>query len=183
MSAIVERKGAITLEGRPLTLVGPELKVGQKAPDFRLIAPHKLLSPAPPEATQAEGSGKVRLLSVVPSLDTPVCDVQTETFEHEAVSYKNVVFYTVSADLPFAQNRYSDARKIGNIQLLTDYRDLSFGTAYGVLIKELRLLSRAVFIVDGAGTVRYVHYVKEISQPIDYDEVSAALKKIATRKA
>ncbi len=182
MSAIVERKGAITLEGNPLTLVGPELEVGQKAPDFRLIAPHKLLSPNPPEVALAAGSGKVRLISVVPSLDTPVCDVQTETFEHEASRFSEVVFYTVSADLPFAQNRYSDARKIGNIQLLSDYRNLSFGAAYGVLIKELRLLSRAVFIVDAAGTVRYVHYVKEISQPIDYDEVGAALGEIATRR-
>jgi thiol peroxidase len=109
--------------------------------------------------------------------------VQTETFEHEAGRFSEVVFYTVSADLPFAQNRYSDTRKIGNIQLLSDYRDLSFGAAYGVLIKELRLLSRAVFIVDAAGTVRYVHYVKEISQPIDYDEVGAALGEIAAGKS
>jgi thiol peroxidase len=183
MDAVVERKGAITLEGNPLTLVGPGLTVGQKAPDFRLIAPHKLLTPRPPEVTLAAGSGKVRLISVVPSLDTPVCDVQTETFEHEAGRFSEVVFYTVSADLPFAQNRYSDTRKIGNIQLLSDYRDLSFGAAYGVLIKELRLLSRAVFIVDAAGTVRYVHYVKEISQPIDYDEVGAALGEIAAGKS
>ncbi|MSR78007.1 MAG: thiol peroxidase, partial [Candidatus Omnitrophica bacterium] len=137
-----ERKSAVTFKGNPITLVGPEVKVGDKAPDFKVLAND--LS----EVTLANSKGKTRVISVVPSLDTPVCDLQTKRFNEEAGKFpKDVVVYTVSTDLPFAQKRWCGASSATNIQALSDHRETSFGTAYGVLIKELRLLSRAVFIV------------------------------------
>lgn len=175
-----ERGGAITLEGRPLTLVGSEIQVGQKAPDFKLLAPFQLITAeiGKYEVSLSQSQGKARLINVVPSLDTPVCDLQTQTFEAEAGKLKDVVVYTVSMDLPFAQARYCGARNISTLHVLSDYLDGSFGHAYGVLIKELRLLSRAVFIIDREGIVRYVEYVKEISGPPDFDKAAEALKKI-----
>ena len=118
------------------------------------------------------------MLSVVTSLDTPVCDIQTQWFEKEASKLKDVVIYTISMDLPFAQSRYCGAHNITNLKTLSDHREASFGTAYGVLIKELRLLSRAVFIIDKDDTVRYVEYVKEVGQPPDYDKALEALNKL-----
>jgi thiol peroxidase len=119
------------------------------------------------------------VLSVVTSLDTKVCDIQTQWFEQEAGKHKDVVIYTISMDLPFAQARYCGANNITNLKTLSDHRDASFGTSYGVLIKEQRLLSRAVFIVDKDDTVRYVEYVKEVGTPPDYDKALEALEKIA----
>lgn len=167
-----ERKGAVTFQGNPVTLLGPEMKVGQKAPDFRLLATDM----KPVELSQSRG--KIRLLSVVPSLDTPVCDLQTQRFEEEAGRFKDVVIYTISMDLPFAQARYCGAHNISNLKTLSDHREASFGTAYGVLIKELRLLSRAIFIIDRDDTLRYVEYVKEVSQHPDYDRAIEALKNV-----
>jgi len=167
-----ERKGSATFQGNPLTLLGPEIKVGQKAPDFRLLATDMK------EVELSQSRGKVRLLSVVPSLDTPVCDLQTQRFEEEAGKFKDVVLYTISMDLPFAQARYCGAHNIRNLQTLSDHREASFGIAYGVLIKELRLLSRTIFIIDRDDTVRYVEYVKEASQHPDYDGAVEALKKV-----
>lgn len=167
-----ERAGAVTFKGKPLTLVGPEIAVGQRAPDF------KVLDIDMNEVMLSQTRGKIRLLSVVHSLDTPVCDLQTQLFEKEAGKYPNIIIYTISMDLPFAQARYSGARDIKNLKTLSDYRDASFGSAYGVLIKELRLLSRAIFIVDADEMVRYVEYVKEVTQPPDYDKAIEALKGI-----
>ena len=167
-----ERKAVVTFHGNPLTLLGPEIEVGQKAPHFRL------LSTDMKEVKLSQSGGKIRLLSVVPSLDTPVCDLQTQRFESEASNFRDVVIYTISMDLPFAQARYCGAHGISNLQTLSDHREASFGAAYGVLIKELRLLSRAVFIIDRNDTIRYVEYVKEVTQHPDYDKAVEALREV-----
>lgn len=169
-----ERKSAVTFKGNPITLVGPEVKVGDKAPDFKVLAND--LS----EVTLANSKGKTRVISVVPSLDTPVCDLQTKRFNEEAGKFpKDVVVYTVSTDLPFAQKRWCGASSATNIQALSDHRETSFGTAYGVLIKELRLLSRAVFIVGADDKIQYAEYVKEVTQHPNYDAALNALKAVA----
>jgi thiol peroxidase len=165
-------KRVVTLKGKPLTLLGPELKVGQKAPDFKLLATD--LS----EVRLSQSNGKVRLLSVVHSLDTQVCDLQTRRFEAEASKFKAVVIYAISMDLPFAQARYCGANNISTLKTLSDHREASFGRAYGVLIEELRLLSRAIFIIDRDDTVRYVEYVPEVTQHPDYDKAIEALKNV-----
>jgi len=170
-----ERKGVVTFQGSPVTLLGPEIKVGDKAPEFRLLAIDMK------EVRLSQSRGKVRLLSVVTSLDTPVCDLQTQRFEEEAGKLKDVVIYTISMDLPFAQARYCGAHNISNLQTLSDHREASFGTAYGVLIKELRLLSRAIFIIDRDDTVRYVEYVKEVTQHPDYEKALEALQKVTSK--
>lgn len=169
-----ERKGVVTFKSNPVTLVGPEIKVGDKAPDFRLLTTEMT------EVWLSESKGRVRLLSVVPSLDTPVCDLQTQRFEEEASKLGDLVIYTISMDLPFAQARYCGAHNITNLRTLSDHREASFGVAYGVLIKELRLLSRAVFIVDRDDIVRYVEYVKEITQHPEYDSALETLLRVAT---
>lgn len=159
-----------------MTLLGPEISVGQKAPEFTLI------DTSLNEVKLSDSRGKVRLFSVVASLDTPVCDLQTQRFEQMAGEFKDAVIYTISMDLPFAQSRYCGAHSISNLKTISDHRDASFGMAYGVLIKELRLLSRAIFIVDRDDTVRYVEYVKEVSQHPDYDRAIAALKEVVAGK-
>ncbi|MBE0430990.1 MAG: thiol peroxidase [Dehalococcoidia bacterium] len=161
-----------TVKGKPLVLAGPEIRVGQKAPDFRLLATD--LS----EVRLSHGRGRVRLLSVVESLDTTVCDLQTRRFEAEASRFKDVVIYAISMDLPFAQARYCGLHSITGLKTLSDHRDASFGRAYGVLIEELRLLSRAVFIIDRDDTVRYVEYVPEVTQHPDYEKALEVLKGI-----
>lgn len=167
----VERKGAVTFKGNPLTLIGPELKAGDKAPDFKVLA--KDLS----EVSLASTKGKTRLISVVPSLDTPVCELQTVRFNKEASSLpSNVVVLTVSMDLPFAQTRFCGAQHADKITALSDHRDASFGKAYGVLIKELRLLARAVFIVGADDKIQYIEVVKEVTNHPDYDKALNALK-------
>ena len=168
-----ERNGVITFKGNPLTLIGPEVKVGATAPDFHVLGQD--LSPV----TLAQSQGKVRLISVVPSLDTPVCDQQTRRFNEEAAKLKNVEILTISMDLPFAQKRWCGAAGITNIKVVSDHKDASFGKAYGVLIKELRLLSRSIFVVDGAGTVRYVEYVSEVTSHPNYDTALAAVRSLA----
>ena len=166
-----ERKGVITFKGNALTLIGPEIKVGQKAPDFKLLANDLT------EVTLASSKGKTRIVSVVPSLDTPVCDQQTKRFNEEAGKLpSSTIVLTVSADLPFAQARWCGATGSKRIQTLSDHREAGFGKAYGVLIKELRLLSRAVFIVGPDDKVQYVEYVKEITQHPDYEKALNALK-------
>ena len=166
-----ERKGVITFKGNPLTLIGPELKAGDKAPDFKVLA--KDLS----EVTLASSKGKTRLISVVPSLDTPICELQTKRFNEEASKLPaDVVVLTVSVDLPFAQTRFCGAQKTDKIIALSDHREVSFGTAYGVLVKELRLLARSIFIVGADDKVQYVDYVKEITTHPDYDKALNSLK-------
>lgn len=166
-----ERKGAVTFKGNPLTLIGPGLKAGDKAPDFRLLADD--LS----EVTLASCKGKTRLISVVPSLDTPVCDAQTKRFNEEAGKLpSDVVVLAVSCDLPFAQKRWCGASNASKIQTLSDHREASFGKAYGVLIKELRLLARSIFVIGANDKIQYVEYVKEVTQHPDYEKALAALK-------
>ena len=166
-----ERPSAVTFKGNPLTLVGPELKAGQKAPAFQLTA-NDLST-----ATLAASAGKTRLISVVPSLDTPVCDMQTRRFNQEAAKLPaDIVVLTVSMDLPFAQKRWCGAAGVDKITTLSDYKDHSFGPAYGVRIKELGLLARSIFIVDPSNTIRYVEYVKEVTNHPNYDAALDALK-------
>ena len=158
-----ERPGAVTLKGGALTLVGPELKVGDKAPDFKAV--NQNLEPV----TLADTKQAVRIFSVVPSLDTPVCDTQTRRFNKEAASLPGVEIYTVSMDLPFAQSRWCAAAGISKIQMLSDHTTGEFGRSYGTLIKELRLDTRAIFVLDEGGTLQHVEYVKEVGDHPDYD--------------
>lgn len=158
----------ITFKGNPVTLLGSEVKVGDKAPDFTVLAND--LSPV----TLESSNGQVRLISVVPSIDTGVCDAQTRRFNEEAAKLDNVKILTVSVDLPFAQGRWCAAAGIDQVQTVSDHRDLSFGEAYGVAIKELRLLARAVFVVDSSNTVTYVEYVSEATNHPNYEAAIAA---------
>ena len=169
-----ERTGVTTFKGNPLTLIGPEMTVGQKAPEFQALAQD--LS----TVTLASSRGKTRLISVVPSLDTPVCDAQTRRFNTEASKLPNVTILTISMDLPFAQKRWCGAAGIDKVQLLSDHRDASFGTAYGVLIKELRLLARSIFVIDADGAVRYVEYVPEVTSHPNYDAALVAARQLST---
>ena len=170
---MVERKEAVTLRGKPFTLVGPEIKVGDKAPDFTVIAND--MSPV----KLADTAGKVRILATVPSLDTPVCDAETRRFNEEAANLPGVEILTVSMDLPMAQKRWCGAAGVENVRTLSDYRERSLGPAYGVLIQELQLNARAVFVLDKDNTIRYVEYVKEVAEHPNYDAALAATKKIA----
>ena len=160
---------SIQSHGNPLTLAGRELKVGDKAPDFTAVdvnmKPVKL----------SDFKGNVIIISAVPSLDTPVCELQTKRFNEEA-SKLNAKILTVSMDLPFAQARWCGAAGVTNVTTLSDHKDASFGAAYGVLIKELRLLARSVFVVDRKGELRYVELVKEITHEPDYDAALKAAK-------
>jgi thiol peroxidase len=167
-----ERKGAVTIKGNPVTLLGPEIKAGQKAPDFQLV------DAGMKEVTLAQSRGKVRLLSVVFSLETPVCTLQTETLEGQAAQDPKVVVYSISMDLPFTLGRFAKEHQVKKMKLLSDHRDASFGAAYGVLIKENRLLARAVFIVDKEDTVRYVEYVNDVTHAPDYEKAIEALKQV-----
>lgn len=170
---MTERTGEITFQGNPLTLVGPELKVGDSAPDATLLAND--LSPV----QLSSYKGKICVVSVVPSLDTPVCDMQTRKFNEEAGNLgDDVVILTTSMDLPFAQARWCGAAGVEKVVTLSDHRDAQFGNAYGVLIKELRLLARAVFVVDQSGTVRYIQLVREVTDEPDYKAVIGAVKKL-----
>lgn len=169
----MERPGDITFQGNPLTAIGPRLKAGDKAPDFELLAND--LSPV----KLSDSSGKVRLLISVPSLDTPVCDMETRKFNEQLDAMGGgVVGYTISADLPFAQARWCGAAGVKAVQTLSDHREMAFGAAYGVNIKELRLDARAVFVVDAGGALRYVEYVKEITNQPDYAAALAAIQDL-----
>lgn len=159
--------------GNPVHLVGRELKVGDTAPDF-LLADTGLN-----KKSLHDYAGKIRLVSVVPSLDTGVCDLQTKRFNKEAAGFNDdVVILTVSMDLPFAQARWCGAAGVDRVVTLSDYYDANFGTAYGVLIDELRLLNRSIFIIDAEGIVRYVEMVGENHDHPDYDAALAALAKV-----
>lgn len=168
MTVAVHRSGVTTFRGRPITLLGPELHVGDTAPDFTVLAND--FTPV----TLASSAGTTRIFSVVPSLDTDVCDQQTRRFNKEAARLDGVTVLTVSADLPFAQKRWCGAAGLSGVETLSDHRDLSFGTAYGVAVAELRLLARAVFVVDAADRLAYVEYVPEIGQHPRYDDALAA---------
>jgi len=164
-----------TLKGNPLTLEGPELKVGDKAPDAKL---KKSLV----DSIQLGGlPGKCRIYSVVPSVDTPVCALQTKRFFEEAGKLPNVVIATISCDLPTAQARFCGAEGIDREKLLvlSDHQETSFGRAYGTLIKDLRIECRAVFVVDAGGIIRYAEYVPEVANHPNYDDVVACAKSLA----
>ena len=173
----MERPGATTMKGNPLTLIGPELKAGEKAPDFKLV------DNGLKNVTLADTGRNVRIISVVPSLDTPVCDAQTRRFNQEAANLGDVAILTISMDLPFAQKRWCGAAGVDKVQTLSDHRDASFSQAYGTLIKELRIDSRAIFIVDAGDTIRYVEYVKEVGDHPNYDAALAATKGALTARA
>jgi thiol peroxidase len=170
-----KRSNAVTFKGNPLTLVGPQLKAGDKAPNFSCL---NGLDPV----TLASTPAKARLFCAVPSLDTPVCSMETKKFDEAIASFKDkLAAYTVSLDLPFAQKRFCTAENVANMQTLSDVHDRSFGQNYGVLIEglPLALLSRAVFVVDKNGTITYAEYVPEVASHPNYDAAIAAVKAIA----
>lgn len=173
MTDNMERQGATTFKGNPLTLVGPELKAGEKAPDFEVVD-----GGLQPVSLNQTGEG-VRIFSVLPSLDTPVCDIQTKRFNTEAAQMPNVKIFTISMDLPFAQKRYCDAYAVDNVKMLSDHKSGSFGAAYGTLIKEWRVESRAIFVVDANNTIQHAEYVKEVADHPDYDAALAKAKQLA----
>ncbi|MBT5874785.1 MAG: thiol peroxidase [Candidatus Latescibacteria bacterium] len=166
-----ERQGGTTFLGNPLTLVGKELLVGDKAPAFNV------LNGALESTTLDDFQGKVKVICTVPSLDTPTCDTEIRRFNQEASSLgANVAVLTLSLDLPFAQGRWCGAAGVEDVTPLSDHRDASFGEAYGTLVKELRLLSRAVFVVDSQNEITYAEYVSEIADEPDYASALAAAK-------
>lgn len=173
----MERPGATTMRGNPKTLIGPELKPGDAAPDFSVV--DGSLS----EVTLKGTGERVRIFSVIPSLDTPVCDAQTKRFNQEAAALPNVDIITVSMDLPFAQKRWCGAFGVDKVKMLSDHKDGSFGMNYGTLIKDLRIESRAIFVVDGHNQLRHVEYVKEVADHPNYEAALAAAKSAAAASA
>ena len=168
-----ERPNVITMKGNSLTLVGEERKAGDVAPEFEVL--NNDLSPVKLSSFR----GKVCIVSSVPSLDTPVCDMETRRFNEEAGKLgDDVVILTISMDLPFAQKRWCGAAGVEKVITLSDHREAGFGKAYGVLIKELRLLARAVFVVDREGIIQYVQLVKELTEEPDYGSVLDAVNKL-----
>ncbi|RIK81104.1 MAG: thiol peroxidase [Planctomycetota bacterium] len=169
----MSRSGAVTFKGTPLTLAGNELKPGQSAPDFKL----HYFEGGMKEIKLADLKGKPTLLSVVPSLDTPVCAMQTKKFNESVGQFGDRVnAVTVSLDLPFAQNRFCGAENVKNIRAASDYQDRNFGTSYGTLIEELKIMCRAIFVLDKEGKVVHSEYVPEVTSEPNYDAALNALK-------
>ncbi|KKK79767.1 hypothetical protein LCGC14_2830210 [marine sediment metagenome] len=169
----MKRKDIVTDHGKPVTLVGPELEVGAKAPDFRVLDANLK------ELKLKDFTGKVKVISVTPSLDTPVCNLQAKRFNEEATNLPGeVVVLNMSMDLPFAISRFCADEGIDKVRVLSDHREASFGISYGVLIKELRLLARSIFIIDKNDRIAYIQIVPEITQHPDYDKALEALKII-----
>jgi thiol peroxidase len=166
----MERAGATTMKGVPLTLVGPELKVGDAAPDF------SLMDRGLKAVTLKDTGNRVRIISVIPSLDTPVCDAQTKRFNEAAANLPGVDIISVSMDLPFTQKRWCTAFAVDNLKMLSDHKDASFGTNYGTLIKELRIESRAIFVLDADNKIRHAEYVKEVADFPNYETALAAAR-------
>ncbi len=168
-----ERAGIITFKGNPMTLVGQAVGKGDKAPEFHVV--DNGLQPV----TLASSAGKIRLITVVPSLDTPVCDSMTRQFNQDAANLPdNVVVYTISLDLPFAQKRWCGNAGIERVKTLSDYQDRTFSLAYGLLIKELKLTARAVLVIDASDNVRYLEIVKEVTAEPDYTAALEAVRKL-----
>jgi len=160
------------MRAKPLTLLGPELKAGEKAPDFAAVTDSL-------QDVNLEKTGHaVRIFSVIPSLDTPVCDAQTKRFNEEAAKLDGIEIYTVSMDLPFAQKRWCGAFGVDKVKMLSDHRTGSFGENYGTMIKELRIESRAIFVLDKDGTIKHVEYVKEVADHPNYEAALAAAKAL-----
>jgi len=173
----MERPGATTLRGNPFTLVGPELKAGDDAPEFNVV--DNGLKPV----TLKDTGDKVRIISVVPSLDTPVCDAQTKKFNEEVANLPGVDVLTVSMDLPFAQKRWCGAFGVDKVKMLSDHKDGSFGSSYGTLIKELRIESRAIFVVDRNNKIRHAEYVKEVADHPNYEAALSAARSAGAATA
>ncbi len=170
---MAERAGAISFQGQPLTLLGEPKGEGDKAPDVELL--DNDLNPV----TLSKWAGKVRVIATVPSLDTPVCDLETRRFNSEASALgEGVVILTVSMDLPFAQKRWCGAAGVDRVVTLSDHREAALGLALGVLIKELRLLARAVFVLDGQGVIRHAQLVGDITQEPDYEAVLKSVRSL-----
>ena len=170
----MERKGMVTIKGNPLTLIGPELKLGEKAPDFTVIDQELK------EFRLKDFNGKIKIISVTPSLDTPVCDMQARRFNEEASRLGgNVVVINISMDLPFAIGRFCAAAGIDKVKVFSDHRDASFGTAYGVLVKELRLLARSIFVIDENGVLSYQEIVPELTDPPDFKSPLEVAKRLS----
>ncbi|WP_127069266.1 MULTISPECIES: thiol peroxidase [unclassified Veillonella] len=168
-----KRTGVVTFAGNPIALLGKEVKVGDKAPAFTL------LDNGLGEKTLADYAGKVKVISVVPSLDTGVCDAQTRWFNQNVSKLgENVVVLTVSVDLPFAQKRWCGAAGIDQVETLSDHRDLSFGENYGFILEGLRLLSRGIVVIDKDDVVRYVEYVPEVTSAVNFEAAEAATKAL-----
>lgn len=161
----------VSFQQDPVTLLGNEIKVGDTAPNFTV------LNNDLQEVSLDDYKGKKKLISVVPSIDTGVCSDQTRRFNEEAEKLDNVHVLTISMDLPFDQKRWCAAEGIGNLDTLSDHRDADFGEKYGVLIKELRLLARSIFVVDSNDKVTYVEYVEEVSNHPDYESALEAIKQ------
>jgi thiol peroxidase len=172
----MERKNRITLKGNQFTLVGPELKTGDKAPDFSLVGQDLK------EVTLKDFQGKIKLLSVAVSLDTGVCDSQIRRFNEQALSLgKDVAVINVTMDLPFAIKRFCSSAGIDRVTTLSDHKNASFGENYGVLIKELRLLARAIFVVDAADVVAYAGIVPEATDSVDFESALKAVKELLAK--
>lgn len=170
---MTEHQGGVTIKGNPLTTMGEHVSVGDKAPDFELTK-NDMSS-----VSLGDSAGKVRLISVVPSLDTGICHAQTKRFNDEALNYDNVEFITVSAEHPFNQKRWCEQESCSNIEVVSDHQSLDFGEKYGLAIKEWRLLQRAIFIIDEDDTIAYAEYVPEIAQFPNYDAALAKLGEMA----
>jgi len=166
-----KRNNVIKFGGNAMTLIGTEIKVGDKAPDFTALNPD--LSPLSLSSTK----GQVRVISVVPSIDTSVCDIQTRWFNEEAAKIDGLTVLSISVDLPFAIKKYCATKGIENIKTLSDHKDLDFGLKYGFVIEELRLLARGTVVIDRDDIVRHVEYVPNVSDLPNYDSVMAAVKK------
>ncbi|MUV39317.1 Peroxiredoxin [Lentibacillus sp. JNUCC-1] len=160
----------VTFNNDPVTLAGKEVKVGDTAPDFKVVSNDLQ------DVTLSDYKGKIKLIAAVPSVDTGVCATETKRFNEEAEKLDNVQVLTISMDLPFAQGRWKSSNDIKNLELLSDHRDADFGEKYGALITELRLLARAVFVVDSKDKVTYVQYVDEVTDYPDYEAALEAAK-------
>ena len=170
----IVREAAVTLKGKPMTVIGPKLEAGDKAPNATLVANDGST------VSLDDYAGKLRLVSVVYSLDTGLCDLQTHRFNSEAANLgPDAVVLTISTDLPMAQKRWCGAAGIDGVITLSDHRLMSFGDAYGTHIKELRMEQRSIFVIDKEGIIRYVEYLPEISQHPDYDKALAAAKALS----
>ena len=169
----MERKGIVTVKGNPVTLIGSEIKAGDKAPDFTVVDGDLK------EVRLKDFAGKIKVISVSASLDTPVCDMQARRFNQEAATLPaDVVILNITMDLPFAISRFCTTAGIDKVHAYSDHRDASFGNAYGVLIKELRLLARSIFIIDKNDVIRYIEIVPELTNHPDYDKALGALKEL-----
>ena len=170
----MERKGLVSFKGSPLTLIGTELKVGDKAPDFIVLDNDLNLTGL------KSFEGKIKIISITPSLDTPVCDLQARRFNEEAAKLSpDIVVLNISMDLPFALSRFCSTAGIDRVKTFSDHKEASFGNAYGVLIKELRLLARSIFVVDKDDYIKYIEIVSDITELPNYEKAFESARKIA----